>query len=323
MKRLVLSAAIILMFIVPAAFGCEGGASAPDGTGGAQVQDPQEEIGGVEEPDDAESVPVRPDDYRDRADGVDYGKVERISYYSEVAGGTKHATVLMPPDAKEGERYPVLYLLHGLMCDENTWFDLCSAAEIVRNAALFEGAAKMIVVGVNSVVNEDEVAPSMFSEELSEVYDKTGEEIVKVLKPYIDANYPSLTGKWDTAVAGFSMGGREALLSAFRHQDAFGYVGAFSSASFNKSIVSIGVVDPVLDEFVIENAYGGFRYILLNIGKLDFMTSGVTQRYDRMMTDAGIEHDFYLTSGGHDFSTWSDGLHTFVLNIFGSGKSAE
>ena len=118
------------------------------------------------------------------------------------------------------------------------------------------------------------------------------------------------------------MGGREALLSGFWNQDVFGYIGAFSSASFNKNIVSIGVSDPVLNEFVIEPEHGGFAYILLNIGRLDFMTGGVTQRYDSMMTEAGIEHDFYTTSGGHDFSTWKDGLHTFVLNIFGAGKSA-
>ena len=60
-----------------------------------------------------------------------------------------------------------------------------------------------------------------------------------------------------------------------------------------------------------------------NIGRLDFMTAGVTQRYDEMMTESWIEHEFYLTNGGHDFSTWSDGLHTFVLNIFGAGDSAD
>ena len=119
------------------------------------------------------------------------------------------------------------------------------------------------------------------------------------------------------------MGGREALLSAFTYQDTFGYIGAFSSASFNRNIVSVGVQNPVLDEFVVEPEYGGFRYILLNIGRLDFMTAGVTQRYDEMMTESGIEHEFYLTDGGHDFSTWSDGLHTFVLNIFGAGDSAD
>ena len=190
---------------------------------------------GEETPEPEPVEPVQPDDYRDRAEGVEYGTVQEIEYYSEVAGGTKHATVLLPVDAVEGKRYPVLYLLHGLMCDESTWFDLCSAAEIVRNAQLFEGASEMIVVGVNSIVNEDEVAPPMLSEEGSEVYDKTGEEIVEVLK---------------------------------------------------------------------------------------FMTAGVTQRYDEMMTESGIEHEFYLTNGGHDFSTWADGLHTFVLNIFGAGDSA-
>ena len=54
----------------------------------------------------------------------------------------------------------------------------------------------------------------------------------------------------------------------------------------------------------------------------DLMTGGVTQMYDAMMTGSGIEHDFYTTAGGHDFATWSDGLHTFVNNIFGAGASA-
>ena len=112
------------------------------------------------------------------------------------------------------------------------------------------------------------------------------------------------------------------LVTAFTYQDTFGYIGAFSSASFNRNIVSVGVQDPVLDEFVVEPEYGGFRYILLNIGRLDFMTAGVTQRYDEMMTESGIEHEFYLTDGGHDFSTWSDGLHTFVPNIFGAESDA-
>ena len=112
------------------------------------------------------------------------------------------------------------------------------------------------------------------------------------------------------------------LVTAFTYQDTFGYIGAFSSASFNRNIVSVGVQDPVLDEFVVEPEHGGFRYILLNIGRLDFMTAGVTQRYDEMMTESGIEHEFYLMNGGHDFSTWSDGLRAFVLNIFGAGDSA-
>ena len=76
----------------------------------------------------------------------------------------------------------------------------------------------------------------------------------------------------------------------------------------------------VQDENVPETPPGDGQ---TNIGRLDFMTAGVTQRYDEMMTESGIEHEFYLTDGGHDFSTWSDGLHTFVLNIFGAESDAE
>ena len=85
------------------------------------------------------------------------------------------------------------------------------------------------------------------------------------------------------------------------------------------ALVLVTAFGCVQDENVPETPPGGGQ---TNIGRLDFMTAGVTQRYDEMMTESGIEHEFYLTNGGHDFSTWSDGLHTFVLNIFGAGDSA-
>lgn len=86
------------------------------------------------------------------------------------------------------------------------------------------------------------------------------------------------------------------------------------------ALVLVTAFGCVQDENVPETPPGSGQ---TNIGRLDFMTAGVTQRYDEMMTESGIEHEFYLTNGGHDFSTWSDGLHTFVLNIFGAGDSAD
>ena len=85
------------------------------------------------------------------------------------------------------------------------------------------------------------------------------------------------------------------------------------------ALVLVTAFGCVQDENVPETPPGDGQ---TNIGRLDFMTAGVTQRYDEMMTQSGIEHEFYLTNGGHDFSTWADGLHTFVLNIFGAGDSA-
>ena len=85
------------------------------------------------------------------------------------------------------------------------------------------------------------------------------------------------------------------------------------------ALVLVTAFGCVQDENVSETPPGDGQ---TNIGRLDFMTAGVTQRYDEMMTESGIEHEFYLSDGGHDFSTWSDGLHTFVLNIFGAESDA-
>lgn len=92
----------------------------------------------------------------------------------------------------------------------------------------------MIIVSVNSIVTEGEIPPSTFSEDYCTAFDKTGEDIITSLMPYVNEHYSTLTDRNSTAIAGFSMGGRETLLTAFAYQDYFNYVGAFSPSGFGK-----------------------------------------------------------------------------------------
>lgn len=271
--------------------------------------------------------PVPPDGYvfYEAIDGYEYGETLDITYYSETAAADKHAKVTLPADYAPDKRYPVLYLLHGLMCDESSWLTMCSAKEIVQNLHYYYNVPEMIVVTVNCIVNATEEAPGLnifgSNAELAALYDKTGEDIVTSLMPYVNDTYPTLTNKDNTAIAGFSMGGREALLTAFAYQDVFGYVGAFSSASFDDFIASGSSYVP---DFKLDDASDGFRYVLINVGQTDTLKS-VTANIDKKLTAAGVAHDYEIVpmSGledlfGHVPSVWRQGLHDFVRNIFGS-----
>ncbi len=55
-----------------------------------------------------------PDDYNDERPGVTYGNVDEISYYSPTTGSERKACVYLPRDYDESQRYPVVYLLHGM-----------------------------------------------------------------------------------------------------------------------------------------------------------------------------------------------------------------
>lgn len=268
----------------------------------------------------------KPSVYNTAVAGYDYtegDEIEHITYYSSVAGADKHANVVLPPDYDESKRYPVLYLLHGLSCDENAWLDgvygfSMGAQYIVGNAHYFDGAPEMIVVCVNSLVNATETEPewSMLPPsappELAQTYDLTGRDIVECLMPYINSHYSTLTDKHNTAIAGFSMGGREAMLTAFDYQDVFGSVGAFSSASFGENVVSSSTYVP---DFTIDEGSDGFDYVQITVGMLDTLL-GVSANISDRLDEIGVEHKYNILLGSHDPLVWNYALQTFVLKIF-------
>ena len=253
-------------------------------------------------------------------EGFDYtegDEIMKMTYYSSVAGADKHANVILPPDYDESKRYPVLYLLHGLKCDETAWTDgvygfEMGAQYIVQNAHYFDGAPEMIVVCVNSLVNEDETEPEWTGGALTSTYDLTGRDIVECLMPYINSHYSTLTDKHNTAIAGFSMGGREAMLTAFDYQDVFGSVGAFSSASFGENVVSSSTYVP---DFTIDEGSDGFGYVQLAVGILDTLKA-VSDNLSERLDEIGVEHSYTVYLGSHDPSVWRYGLEEFVKNIF-------
>lgn len=268
----------------------------------------------------------KPSVYNTAVAGYDYtegDEIEHITYYSSVAGADKHANVVLPPDYDPEKRYPVLYLLHGLMSDEYSWLDgvyglPMGAQYIVQNACYFDGTPEMIVVCVNSLVNATETEPewSMLPPsappELAETYDLTGRDIVECLMPYVNSHYSTLTDKDNTAIAGYSMGGREAMLTAFDYQDVFGWVGAFSSASFGENIVSSSTYVP---DFTLDEGSDGFRYVQVTVGMLDTLapvSSGICDKLDAI----DVEYTYESVFGMHDPSVWRGALKTFVQNIF-------
>ena len=268
----------------------------------------------------------KPSVYNTAVAGYDYtegDEIKHITYYSSVADAYKHANVVLPPDYDPEKRYPVLYLLHGLMSDEYSWLDgvyglPMGAQYIVQNACYFDGTPEMIVVCVNSLVNATETEPewSMLPPsappELAETYDLTGRDIVECLMPYVNSHYSTLTGKDNTAIAGYSMGGREAMLTAFDYQDVFGWVGAFSSASFGENVVSSSTYVP---DFTLDEGSDGFRYVQITVGMLDTLapvSSGICDKLDAI----DVEYTYESVFGMHDPSVWRGALKTFVQNIF-------
>ena len=63
-------------------------------------------------------VTPEPAEITKKENNIDYGKIQYITYHSKKAKRDKHANVVLPSGYGNGEKFPVLYLNHGLHGNE-------------------------------------------------------------------------------------------------------------------------------------------------------------------------------------------------------------
>lgn len=246
--------------------------------------------------------------------GYKYGDVETVEYYSDITGTKRHANVFLPADYDKNKEYPVLYLLHGYGGSYRTWKNK-AADIIIQNLHYFENGAEMIVVCPDSNVNKEESVDGLSFWESIEPFDKTAAELVDNLMPYIKENYPVKEGRENTAVAGNSMGGRNALAAAYTYPGMFDYVGAFSSASAVAAANGTGVSTP-LEKLSLPDGVAPFRLMFLCVGRSDDVCGNVSYELDEYMKRENIDHIFYDTEGGHETTVWQNALYNFAKKLF-------
>lgn len=134
------------------------------------------------------------------------------------------AWVYLPPgyDAS-GRRYPVLYLLHGVLDDPSVWIEPAYQGMTVQStmdSLIAAGAVRpMIVVMPNG---RNALGGSYYRN--SPVTGGWGDFIARDLVRHVDANYRTLDSAGARAVAGHSMGGLGALWAGMLHPDVFAVV---------------------------------------------------------------------------------------------------
>lgn len=153
--------------------------------------------------------------YADVKETVPKGKIEEITYTSQLTNKTHKALVQLPANYSQDKKYPVLYLIHGENDTENAWNDM-SADQIINNAIAFKMAKEMIVVMPNVSGDNDEDIVKDFGTDL---------------KPAIEAKYSVAQGRHNNAVAGYGLGGRIALCIGLSLPEQVAYTGAFAPTS--------------------------------------------------------------------------------------------
>lgn len=246
--------------------------------------------------------------------GAKYGKMQEITYESKTTGTTRKANLILPADYSEDKEYPILYLLHGIGGDHNEWKG-GKPEYIVSNLVASGDTSEMIVVlpNVRARANDAGNPGDIYTVDHFNAFDNFINDLRDDLMPFMEENYSVATGKENTAIAGLSMGGREALYIGFTMPETFGYIGAFCPAP---GVLPYHTEDGLFTPESFKLPEGSDNMVMIVKGKTDGVVAEWPETYHKTLEANGVEHYYYETDGGHDFVVWKHGLYNFVKRIF-------
>ena len=250
------------------------------------------------------------------------GKIEHITYFSKKANRNKGANVWLPPGYDSSKEYPVFYVNHGYGGDESSMMNGMGVREIATNLIKSGEAVPMIIVFTNQYTDPNHAAQTGNGQADVPGYDNFVEDMPDSLMPYIESHYPVKTGRENTAVAGFSMGGRESLYIGMKCCDKVGYIGGGAPApgifpTKDQFMTHPGVMSK--DEMHIDPPYSPYLLLIAG-GTSDTMVNDFPKQYSDLFTQHGTEN-IYLSvpRGGHDSSTVIPLMYNFIKYIFKAG----
>ncbi|MRV72618.1 esterase family protein [Duganella sp. FT92W] len=253
-------------------------------------------------PDDVRAFAAPPAGFDVARPGAAQGTVAPFTYESAVTGTRRTANIYLPPGYNPQQRYPVLYLLHGIGGNEHEWHWYVRAPVILDNLMADGKVAPMIVVMPNGRALPDDRAPTperTFTPENALGFALFEQDLLASLIPAVERQYPVMAERGQRAIAGLSMGGGQALNFGLGHLDTFGWVAGFSAAP-NTSPASLAA--PA-------------RLLYLSCGNQDGLIN-VSQGLHRRLREQGVQHVWHVDGYGHDRESWAENLYHFAQKLF-------
>ncbi|HAS78821.1 MAG TPA: glycoside hydrolase family 43, partial [Ruminococcus sp.] len=249
----------------------------------------------------------------DEKSGVSYGTFEKKTFYSDVCGRNKNINVLLPAGYSQSKKYPVLYALHGYWGNEDSLLDAGDASlrlrQIIGNAIASGDAEDMIVVFPDIYASATQDKCDGLNDKNNAAYDNFINVLTKEIMPYMEQNYSIKTGRDNTAITGFSMGGRESLYIGFSRPDLFGYVGAMCPAP--------GLTTDLIKSENLKFSNTEPYLLMVSAGSDDQVVFSTPSGYNDNLNSNNVNHIWhYVTGGDHGGKTIRPHMYNFVRSIF-------
>ena len=239
---------------------------------------------------------------------VVHGKLDTITYKSKTVGTERKAVIYFPPGYSEDQKYPVLYLLHGIGGDEFEWLRGGHPELILDNLYAQRKVAPMIVVMPNGrAMKNDRAEGNIYGAEQVAAFANFEKDLLKDLIPFIEKNYPVIKDREHRAIAGLSMGGGQSLNFGLGNLDVFAWVGGFSSAPNTKQPKELAPKPEEVKEKI--------KLLWISCGDKDGLITNSKRTHDYMEAN-DVPHIYYVDHGYHDFKVWSNSLYMFSQLLF-------
>ena len=170
-------------------------------------------------------------------------KVVTDSIYSENLKAWRAYTIYLPKsyEAQPDRKYPILYLLHGVIGTNLGWFHDQRANEVADQLMDSGEACEMIIVSPNAGGNP----PTKYQNGYFNMPGWPYEDFFyQEFMPYIEKTYRVIGDKQHRAIAGLSMGGGGTASYAQRHPDLFCAAYAMSALMDLPAVGGIPAANP-------------------------------------------------------------------------------
>jgi S-formylglutathione hydrolase FrmB len=256
------------------------------------------------------------------------GRIDCSSLQSKILKRTVHYCVQVPGnyDKDPNARYPVLYYLHGLGDNEQS-FSRSGGWTLIEDLREHGKIGDFLIVapegGASFYINS------------ADGKQRYSDFFLREFLPYIEKKYRVLPGRESRAITGISMGGYGALRFAFAYPELFSAVSAQSAALMVESPEELNelgrsrpeaaealaplIGDPINvshwkanDPFTLakknKNALKNTA-IYFNCGQSDDYGFGSgSAALDKQLTAEGIAHEYHLYPGGHSMNYFLEHL---------------
>ena len=254
-----------------------------------------------------------------QVNGVDYGEIKKLTYFSTTRNRTTPVNVLLPPGYDSSKKYPVLYMLHGYWENQDRFVPPNSNMQYIYGNLVAKGEAeKMIIVFPYIYTSKDQEECSAMDLQNSLNYDNFINDLKTDLMPFIEKTYSVRTDREGRAITGFSMGGRESLYIGITCSDLFGYVGAACPAP------GLTPGDPSMhpgqlqeSELKVDSNKGDLYMLLITAGDNDTVVYSSPENYHNILTQNGTKNIYNVIPGGEHWDiTVKPHFYNFVRFIF-------